>query len=340
MGQGYVFTGVCDSVHRRGVCLSTCWDTPPGSTHPRTRYTPQTRYTPRTRYTPQEQTPPRTRYNPPDQVHPKNFFFCIFLPFSPLFSKILINYFIICSLPLEQCMLGDTGNKRGVRILLECILVMLMDHLMDKMVQCKFDGDGDGTCKWVSRVCSYWDCKHEVFLCITFENWHSFSLSITVYGLRQYIYIHVSKQNVFVEFKIRCVPLTTNSAITSTRIQQADFFASKSLTTILKKCSVTRSSFFYIFLLVGSGTQCNVFYVNWPVWPEPASWAPCFRRWRWRDIRSVGNPSGRVWTGWIRRTSAWPPGLNTAKQEQNVTALFTPAVFVSGTFDVFDGQNV
>ena len=27
-GQGYVFTRVCDSVHR-GVCLSACWDTTP-----------------------------------------------------------------------------------------------------------------------------------------------------------------------------------------------------------------------------------------------------------------------------------------------------------------------
>ena len=26
--------------------------------------------------------------------------------------------------PPEQCMLGDTGNKRAVRILLECILVL------------------------------------------------------------------------------------------------------------------------------------------------------------------------------------------------------------------------
>ena len=26
--------------------------------------------------------------------------------------------------PLEQCMLGDMGNKRAVRILLECILVL------------------------------------------------------------------------------------------------------------------------------------------------------------------------------------------------------------------------
>ena len=26
-GQGYVFTRVCDSVHRGGICLSACWDT-------------------------------------------------------------------------------------------------------------------------------------------------------------------------------------------------------------------------------------------------------------------------------------------------------------------------
>ena len=29
LGQGYIFTGICDSVHREGggVCLSACWDT-------------------------------------------------------------------------------------------------------------------------------------------------------------------------------------------------------------------------------------------------------------------------------------------------------------------------
>ena len=41
LGQGYVFTGVCDSVHRGGEYL-TRYPHPPG-----TRYTP-----PRTRYTP------------------------------------------------------------------------------------------------------------------------------------------------------------------------------------------------------------------------------------------------------------------------------------------------
>ena len=57
LGQGYVFTGMCDSVHREGVCLSAWWDathtplgadTPLGSRHP----------------SPQRQTPPRSRHPP------------------------------------------------------------------------------------------------------------------------------------------------------------------------------------------------------------------------------------------------------------------------------------
>ena len=64
---------------------------PQDQVHPQDRYTPRTRYTPaRTRYTPQDQV-----HTPQDQVHPP-----------------------------EQCMLGDTGNKRAIRILLECILVL------------------------------------------------------------------------------------------------------------------------------------------------------------------------------------------------------------------------
>ena len=82
LGQGYVFTSVCDSVNR-GVCLSSCWDPPPGSRH-----------FPRTRHPPGADTPP------------------------------------------EQCMLGDTGNKRAVRILLECILVLYVIHkVLQNLIQ-------------------------------------------------------------------------------------------------------------------------------------------------------------------------------------------------------------
>ena len=53
--QGNIFTSVCHSVHRRGVCTSACWDT-----HPRVRQPPQAD-TPRQtspRQTPPGQTPP------------------------------------------------------------------------------------------------------------------------------------------------------------------------------------------------------------------------------------------------------------------------------------------
>ena len=62
----------------------------PGQVHPPGPGTP-----------PQDQVPPGTRYTPPDQVHPP--------PPGPGTPP---------GLP------GDTGNKRAVRILLECILVI------------------------------------------------------------------------------------------------------------------------------------------------------------------------------------------------------------------------
>ena len=41
LGQGNVFTGVCDSVQRGGVSLSACWDaTPPRSRPPRVNTPP------------------------------------------------------------------------------------------------------------------------------------------------------------------------------------------------------------------------------------------------------------------------------------------------------------
>ena len=52
LGQGNVFTGVCDSVHGGGaVCHSASWDTPPRSRHPPPR-------PPGSRHIPWEQTPP------------------------------------------------------------------------------------------------------------------------------------------------------------------------------------------------------------------------------------------------------------------------------------------
>ena len=115
-----IFTAHKQSLRR--LCFYTClsvilftggstWaGTPPG-----TRYTPPVPGTPRDQVHPQAGTPlwpgtppgpdtppPGTRYTPWDQVHPPD------------------------QVPPEQCMLGDTGNKRAVRILLECILVEIL----------------------------------------------------------------------------------------------------------------------------------------------------------------------------------------------------------------------
>ena len=58
-GQGYVFTRVCDSVHRGGVCLSACWDT----ATPRGRHPPKEGGTPK-KETPREGEPPKKEAPP------------------------------------------------------------------------------------------------------------------------------------------------------------------------------------------------------------------------------------------------------------------------------------
>ena len=123
-----------DQVHSTGTRY-----TPLGpGTPPRTRYPPGTRYTlwdqvhpPGTRYTPtpwtrytpppgpgtppQDQVhPPRTRYTPWDQVHPPG-------PGTPPGDQVPPRDQV--HPPGSSACLGDTGNKRAVRILLECILV-------------------------------------------------------------------------------------------------------------------------------------------------------------------------------------------------------------------------
>ena len=71
-----------------GVCLSACWDTlPSGADTPLEQ-------------TPQEQTPPEVD-TPPWADTPLG-----------------------ADTPPTHCMLGDTGNKRALRILLEWILVV------------------------------------------------------------------------------------------------------------------------------------------------------------------------------------------------------------------------
>ena len=99
--EGYVFTPVCQSFcsQREGVSapIHAGIQTPPPDqrqTHPGTRgrHPSQTRGRPNPR---DQRQAPITPTPPPDQRQT----------------------------PPEQCMLGDTGNKREVRILLECIRV-------------------------------------------------------------------------------------------------------------------------------------------------------------------------------------------------------------------------
>ena len=80
-----IFLHVSVILFTRRFCLSACSDTPPRSRCP----------PPGTDTHPWEQTPPGADTCPEKTPPPLR----------------------------EQCMLGDTGNKRAVRILLECILV-------------------------------------------------------------------------------------------------------------------------------------------------------------------------------------------------------------------------
>ena len=67
LGQGYIFTGVCDSVHR-GVCLSACWDTNPPSWHIPPLEADLLEQTP----SPWEQTPPKGPDIPLEQTPPRH----------------------------------------------------------------------------------------------------------------------------------------------------------------------------------------------------------------------------------------------------------------------------
>ena len=150
LGQGNVFTPVCDSVNRGGgvpglVPGGIPGRHPPDQVHPPgIRYTPQdqvhppgTRYTPlgpgtppRTRYTPPDQvhppgpgTPPRTRYTPQDQVHPLG-------PGTPPTPG---------TLPRDQVHPPrNTANERPVRILLECILVFNVNPIFLKFSEISY----------------------------------------------------------------------------------------------------------------------------------------------------------------------------------------------------------
>ena len=66
----------------------------------------------------------------------------------------------------------------------------------------------------------------------------------------------VSRKAGFLCIQVHSIPLTTSSVTTSTRLQRADFVASKSFTKFgYNEHPVITSNFFCIFLLAVSGTQ-------------------------------------------------------------------------------------
>ena len=140
LGQYYVFTHVCDSVHggaggsvplHAGLhpSLGTRGRHPPDQASPSSRH-PQTRHTPRTR-------------------HP------------------------LAAAPPAQCMLGDTANKRVVRILLECNLVCIICNVDG----CRICGVQfhDFITMIVALNCQLflfvWDCKVVDFLFLNEAVW-------------------------------------------------------------------------------------------------------------------------------------------------------------------------
>ena len=101
---------VCEGCVFSGVCLSTGRAVVSAPLHAEI-YTPGTR----------GRHPPGTRH-PGDQTHPLG-------PDTPPWDQTLIYWSQTPpqeQTPPLQCMLGDMGNKRAVRILLECILVWKM----------------------------------------------------------------------------------------------------------------------------------------------------------------------------------------------------------------------
>ena len=139
-----IFSIACvkNSVHRGGVPGQVPPPPPQAGTSPLGRYTPRQvhlpgrntpqgwvhppcRYTHPSKYTPRQVHPPWGRYTPPGRYIPP---WCRYTPrqVHPTLAGTPPGRY---TPPQEQCMLGDTGNKRAVRILLECILVLIKSKI-------------------------------------------------------------------------------------------------------------------------------------------------------------------------------------------------------------------
>ena len=100
LGQGNIFTNMCQEFCSQGVCPIACWDTIPlEGRHP-----------------PWQGDPPPSKADCPWQGRPS-------WQGKPLLAR---------QTPSTQCTLGDTVNKQAVCILLECNLVIKWDFFVKK----------------------------------------------------------------------------------------------------------------------------------------------------------------------------------------------------------------
>ena len=94
---------------------------------------PLGRYTPQIGTSPWQVPTPPSRYTPPGQVPPAGILPLAGTPPGQVPPGMYTPW--AGTHPPEQCMLGDTGNKRAVRILLECILVSCFYLLFKGKIQ-------------------------------------------------------------------------------------------------------------------------------------------------------------------------------------------------------------
>ena len=100
LDQGNVFTGVCDSVNTRGVCLSACWDTPPSRADtPDGSRPPQSGHPPGSRHPPEQTQPWEQRPPSPRSRHSILVFICCYLYKVTIFRFLL--FLDMCTISID-----------------------------------------------------------------------------------------------------------------------------------------------------------------------------------------------------------------------------------------------
>ena len=166
-GQGNIFTPVCHSVHRGGVCLSACWDTPCQGDTPPAKETPPCQGDPppppgphprgklrgiRSRPTPKAETEGGSDPGP----HPRGKLKGIRSRPTP--KGEIEGDQIQAPLPPRN-RLRHTVNERPVRILLECILVWIYIHIRKSCTVSNYVQFKNAIYKTMVKICEKIRCQ-------------------------------------------------------------------------------------------------------------------------------------------------------------------------------------